>query len=173
MYLWRMMGAEMKKLLRTPNLRSQKGIALLETVPLIVIFAMLLSFGLGMFGIIHTAVLHSIAARAYSFETFRQRTNLYYFREDGSGLKAAESLNFTKKGWRYQAVQSDVDKRRYFIATTRPISIATREPAGDMSGQANNVGIYQMGARNDRISVSPAWIMVGYGICLNANCGGK
>ena len=41
-----------------------------------VIFVMLMSFGMGLFGVVHTAILHSIAARTYSFETFRQRTNL-------------------------------------------------------------------------------------------------
>ncbi|MGZ3723897.1 MAG: hypothetical protein ACXVA9_13230, partial [Bdellovibrionales bacterium] len=92
-------------------LRSQKGIALLETVPLMVIFVMLMSFGMGLFGVVHTAILHSIAARAYSFETFRQRTNLHYFREDGSGLVKSTAMNFTKKGWRYHAIQHENDQR--------------------------------------------------------------
>ena len=152
-------------------LGSQKGIALLETVPLVVIFAMLLSFGLGLFGIIHTAVLHSIAARAYNFEAFRQRTNLYYFREDGSGLSASGSLNFAKKGWRFQAVNHESDPQQKFVATLRPIAMGGRQPTGDDSVSTNNFSIYEMQSRNDRISVNPAWIMVGYGICLNMKCG--
>lgn len=152
-------------------LRSQKGIALLETIPLVVIFAMLLSFGLGLFGIIHTSILHSIGARAYSFETFRQRTNLYTFREDGSGLTPGKGLNFTKKGWRYHAVNHESDTRSKFVATVRPIALGGRVPAGDNSEGTNNVSIYEMQTRNERFSVNPAWIMVGYGICLNMKCG--
>lgn len=161
----------MNQVRRTPNLRSQKGIALLETVPLIVIFAMLLSFGLGMFGIIHTAILNSIGARTYAFETFRQRTNLYFFREDGSGLTASTALNFTKKGWRYHAIQHETDPRNVFVATVRPIAIGNRAPAGDNTETTNNLAIFSMQPRNDRISVNPAWVMVGYGICLNMTCG--
>src|ERR1700690_3071313 len=97
-------------------LQSQSGIALLETIPLLVIFVVLMTFGMGLFGAIHTAVLNSIAARTYSFETYRQRTNLYYFREDGSGLSASTALNYAKKGWRYQAIQHEIDSRLIFVA---------------------------------------------------------
>src|SRR3954467_9209445 len=119
------------------SLNNQKGIALLETVPLLVIFVMLMSYGFGLYGMIHTAVLHSIAARTYSFETFRQRTNLSYFREDGSGLNASTSFNFKKKGWRFQAVQHESDQRNLFIATVRPIALGNRTPAGDATETAN------------------------------------
>jgi hypothetical protein len=153
-------------------LRSQRGIALLETVPLLVIFVMLMSFGMGIFGVVHTAILHSIAARTYSFETFRQRTNLKYFREDGSGLNPSTSFNFSKKGWRYQAIQHESDQRNLFIATVRSISIG-RSPAGDSTENTNNVRVLNIShkERNDKISVNPVWVMVGYGICLDANCG--
>lgn len=145
----------MKKRCTQHILKSQKGIALLETIPLVVIFAMLLSFGLGLFGIIHTSILHSIGARAYNFEVFRQRANLYYFREDGSGLQASGSLNFSKKGWRYQAVNHESDARQKFVATVRPIALGGRVPAGDNTESTNNVAIYDMQTRNERFSVNP------------------
>lgn len=155
----------------TQILASNRGIALLETIPLIVIFVMLMSFGMGLFGVIHTAILHSIAARTYSFETFRQRANLYYFREDGSGLDASKSFNYTKKGWRYQAVQHENDQRSIFVATIRPIALGRAVATADNTETTNNVSIFSMQPRNDHLSVSPAWVMVGYGICLNAACG--
>lgn len=164
-----MMGVDMIKRLIPRHLRSEKGLAILETVPLIVIFIMLLSFGMGFFGIIHTATLHSIGARAYSFETFRNRSNLTYYREDGSGL--TDPFNFTPKGWRFHAVQHESDPRFRFVATARPISIGNNQPAGDSSVESHNVSIYNLPARNERISVNPAWIMVGYGMCLTAVCG--
>lgn len=164
-----MTGAEMKRWLRKSKLANEKGLAILETVPLIVIFVLLLSFGMGFFGIVHTAVLHSIAARAYSFETYRQRTNLYYFREDGSGLD--RPFNFTRKGWRYQAVNHESDTRERFVSTTRPVTIGKGAEAGDANVETHNQNIYQLPVRNQRYSVNPVWVMVGYGICLNANCG--
>ncbi len=165
------MGAEMKRWLKKSKLGNEKGLAILETVPLIVIFVLLLSFGMGFFGVVHTAVLHSIAARAYSFETYRQRTNLYYFREDGSGLD--RPFNFTRKGWRYQAVQHESDTRERFVSTTRPITIGKGAEAGETNADTHNLQIYSLQARNQRYSVNPVWVMVGYGICLNANCGGN
>lgn len=163
------MGVSMWSRLKRTRLGNDKGIAIIETVPLIVIFVMLLSFGMGFFGIVHTAALHSIGARTYAMETFRNRSNLYYYREDGSGL--TRPFNFTNKGWRYHAVQHERDPRDLFVATARPIALGNRTPAGDPSKDTHNQGIYQLLPRNERISVNPAWIMVGYGICLNAQCG--
>jgi hypothetical protein len=152
-------------------LRNNRGIALLETIPLVVIFVMLMSFGMGLFGLIHTAILHSIAARTYSMETFRQRANLSYFREDGSGLDAAKSFNYTKKQWRYQAVQHEADARNVFVATVRPIALGRTIAGGDATETTNNVSIFAMQSRNEKIGINPGWVMVGYGICLRAECG--
>lgn len=158
-------------------LRNERGNAMVETVPLLVIFVVLMSFGMGFFGIVHTAVLHSIAARTYSFETFRQRANLYYFREDGSGLRPGDSLNFTTKGWRYHAVQNEYDPQSKFVATLRPIALGrgtddSRRPATvDQTEQTHNTTLYGIQPRNQSVQVNPVWVMVGYGICLNAPCG--
>jgi hypothetical protein len=162
------MGVEMKALKNT-RIGNEKGLAILETVPLIVIFVLMISFGMGFFGIIHTAVLHSIAARTYAMETFRNRSNLYYYREDGSGIE--RPFNFTSKGWRFHAIMHESDSRDLFVATTRQISMGSSSPEGDSNKETHNQAIYQMGARNEKINASPAWIMVGYGICLNAGCG--
>lgn len=142
---------------------------MLESIPLIVIFMILTSFGMGFFGLVHTAVLHSIGARTYAFETFRQRANLNYFREDGSGL--TRPINYSKKQWRYHAVQHESDPRERFVATARPIAIGRSTAAADASQDTHNQQIFQLQPRNERVSVNPAWVMVGYGICLNASCG--
>lgn len=142
---------------------------MIETIPLLVIFMVLLGFCYGFFGIIHTATLHSIAARTYSFETFRQRTNLNYFREDGSGL--TKPRNFSKKGWRFQAVQHENDPRDRFVATTRPISFGRAVASSENNEDTHNTRVFSIRERNEAVSTNPAWIMVGYGICLNATCG--
>jgi hypothetical protein len=159
----------MKRALTPEILRNEKGFAMLESVPLIVLFVVLTSFGLGFFGMIHTAVLHSIAARAYTFETFRQRANLYYFREDGSGL--SRPINFSRKQWRYHAINHESDPRDLFVATARPIAIGRSTAAEDASIETHNQQIFQLQPRNERVSVNPGWVMVGYGICMNAQCG--
>lgn len=153
------------------HLRNEKGLAMIETVPLLVIFVILTSFGMGFFGVVHTAVLHSIAARTYSFETFRQRSNLYYYREDASGENPAKSINYTKKGWRYHAVQHETDSRDKFVAATRPIAMGTGLGQQSANENAHNRSIFAILPRNERISVNPVWVMVGYGLCLNATCG--
>jgi hypothetical protein len=159
----------MKRALTPEILRNEKGFAMLESIPLIVLFVVLTSFGLGFFGMIHTAVLHSIAARAYTFETFRQRANLYYFREDGSGL--TRPINFSRKQWRYHAINHESDPRDLFVATARPIAIGRSTAAADASVDTHNQQIFQLQPRNERVSVNPGWVMVGYGICMNAQCG--
>jgi hypothetical protein len=167
-----MTGVKMNQLRQaTQILRNEKGMAMLETVPLLVIFVVLTSFGMGFFGVVHTAVLHSIAARTYSYETFRQRTNLTYFREDGSGTDASTAMNFSKKGWRYQAIQHETDDRKKFVATTRPIAMGRAIASADSSENTHNSDIYTILQRNERTSVNPVWVMVGYGICLNPTCG--
>ena len=161
-----MTGASVKK---QTLLRNEKGSAMIETVPLIVIFVVLVSFGLGFFGIIHTAILQSIGARTYAFETFRQRTNLNYFRENGSGL--SRPLNFSRKQWRYHAVNHETDSRELFVATARPIALGRGVAASEVSVDTHNQQIFNLQPRNERVSVNPAWVMVGYGICLNPSCG--
>ena len=145
--------------------------AIVETVPLLVIFVVLMSFGMGFWGVVHTAVLHSIAARTYAFEVFRQRASLMYHREDGSGLNPGDALNYSKKGWRYMAVNHEKDQRNKFVATTRPIALGRAIANSDTTEATHNETIYDLLPRNERTSVNPIWVMVGYGICLNQTCG--
>lgn len=144
--------------------------ALIETIPLLVIFVMFLSYAMGFFGAVHTACLNSISARAYAYETFRNRTNLNYFREDGSAL-TKQPLYLGNKGFRYHAVNTEIDDRPSFIATTRQISIGKSAPQAAAKEPTHNQDIYSILRRNEKVEVSPIWVMVGYGICLNASCG--
>ena len=116
------------------------GTALLETIPLLVIFVILLGFAMGLFGIVHTAVLHSIAARTYSFESFRNRTNLQYFREDGSGLILGDVVEFLEEGCAVSSIiQHESDPRNLFVATVRPVAYGNAVAQGDSSEPTNNL----------------------------------
>ncbi len=153
------------------HLKNQKGIAVIEAVPLIVIFTMLLTFGLGFYGAIHTATLHSIAARTYAFETFRQRTNLTFLREEGSGENAGAATHYKKKGFRYHGVSHELDQRLYFVSTLRPISIDRGVAEAESDGATHNQKVFDLQRRNQAVGVNPIWIMVGYGICIDSRCG--
>jgi hypothetical protein len=163
-----MMGVDMKI---SKPLRNENGMAMIEAVPLLVMFVVLLSFSLGFFGVVHTAVLNSISARAYAYETFRDRTNLNYFREDGSAVKGLGPLWLGAKGFRYHAIQNENDHRSLFLPTLRTIAIGKEEPQQQTSKDIHNSQIYGILPRNERVNVNPVWVMVGYGICLNAACG--
>ena len=149
--------------------------AIIETLPLIVVFVILIAYGLGLWGSIHTGILHSIAARTYAFETFRNRTHLTYFREEGSGFN--DPQQYLNKEFRFHAIQSTVPPQgRTFYATQRPMALtleSEREPA---SMEDHNSNIHVLSGRNQRsggVGVNPIWIMVGYAICLNPQCGGE
>jgi hypothetical protein len=161
------------KKLKRP-IHNNKGQALLEAVPLIVIFVIFFAYSLGLFGVIHSGILFSISARNYAFETFRNRTNVDVFRYSANS-NSGNLVHFREVGFRYHLVYdrrvgSDDDLR----ATAKPIVVGlNREPQGD-DPQTHNVNLYEdviTGERNQAVSVHPAWLMIGYGICIDAQCG--
>lgn len=155
---------------RRPLGKSERGMATLEALPLLVIFTVLMSYGLGMFGIIHTAILHSIAARAYAFETFRNRTDLSLFRENISGISDPQHTRAFKI--RYHGILTEnSDGYSQFVASERPLAVGRQVASAGRTLQNHNSTIFNLAPRNEVVEVSPAWIMVGYGICLDMNCG--
>lgn len=172
----RIMGAKMKKhqARRKNKLKDQSGMALIETIPILVIFLMLIAYGLGFFGVVHTGILNSISARAYAFETFRNRNNVTYFRDSGtSGFS-----HFANIGARVHTVNSESKATEAAVedgqfATTRRLAFG-REVAdvATTEGQ-HNERVYSIEQRNRKggLEASPAWIMVSYGICINSVCG--
>lgn len=159
-----MMKANDRKLLN-----NEKGMATLEALPLLVIFLVFISYGMGLFGVIHTGILYSIAARTYAFETFRNRTDLTYFRENPSG--GGKPAHYKNMGMRFHVIQSDKATAEEIQATSRPISIGRAAASTSSSATDHNSKIFAMQSRNQSVGVSPAWVMVGYGLCLNVTCG--
>jgi hypothetical protein len=153
--------------------KNQKGLAMIETLPILVIFLVLIAFSLGFFGIVHTGILNSIAARAYAFETFRNRADLSYFRDKGDPTQGAPKLYFNK-GFRFHTINDENragDVGPY--ATARPLAIGREIQSSGASVQDHNVEIFSISGRNRTggVEASPAWVMVGYGICVRAACG--
>lgn len=160
--------------------KNQKGMATIEAIPLLIIFIMLVGYGLGLWGYVHSGILYSISARTYAFETFRHRTHLVIFREQGSALgPGADILQHEAAELRYHAIQ---DPSRtalvtsggvQFVASERPISFGRPVPKLKVKEEVHRSTVYEIKPRNQTTDVSPAWLMIGYGICINASCGGS
>ena len=164
-----------------PNLNSESGMATLEALPLVIIFMVMIAYMLGMYGVTHTAILNSIGARNYAFETFRHRADLTYFRSNTT----ANVMSFEAIGARVHAVtneSSETSDGGQFAATIRKIAMgldSSREdfarPPATIHNQegSNNVYAIQDKARNTAIGARDVWIMTQYGICLDAKCGAR
>lgn len=169
------------------HVKNDRGMATIETIPLIMVFVFLICYEFGMFGIIHTGIMQSMSARAYAFETFRNRTNLVYFR-DGPNDELQGLNIFRNVGNRTHGIASEAktasDPNSDGIAAERPLRIGIPFPDDELRrlehsrhDDSHNVKIFNpalVGAqkRNTIVEVNPVWIQVQYGICLNANCGG-
>ena len=170
---------------------NQKGISSVEMIPILLLFALMFNFSLGFFGVVHSGILNSIAARNYTFETFRNRPNLTYLRDiasSGTSLGAeVQESRYTKNNYRFHGIiaeghgSNDSD----WIVTRRPIKFTETNAGMTMIGQANDhsqlvrqitdpgkVSAVFTGKTPDegRSGVSPVWIQTLYGICLNSTC---
>ena len=170
-------------------LQNQKGLALLEVVPIMFIMFLLLGVTLGSWGVVHTAITYSISARHYNFYIFNNRSDLSYLRdcctEDwGSDpnkhfLLKARDRNWSPSGARFSMINSVVppDPNQQYSAVrfanfnNRTSDYSSRDKFIDGRGHRE---IYNLpGDRNRELKADPVWIMVGYGICFDAACGGQ
>ena len=174
---------------RKRNLKNQKGMAVLEALPIIWVMFILLGATLGSWGIVHTSILHSIAARNYNFFLFNNRSDLAYLRDfskqDGYvGLKAEvhgryyRIDNSTGHGKRFSYIVAKLPTLTTETQATlrrvdfRNITYDDRDKFLEGGYAHTNIDTAnKVPDRNKKTKVEPAWIMVGYGICLSANCG--
>lgn len=180
------MGVEMNEASRRKKsvLQNERGIATVETIPLLAIFVILLAYSFGTFGIIHTGILNSIAARTYAFETFRNRTNLVYFRDSVRPGVSIVAQHYKRNHNRVHGIRQEIRPgdpapgEASFYATERPIRIGLGGVVSD--GTRNMASVHNEKIFTDvreqlqtSLGVSPVWVMTQYGICLNADCGGE
>jgi hypothetical protein len=165
-------------------LKNEKGLATVETVPLLLVFVILLAYSFGSFGVIHTGVLNSIAARTYAFETFRNRANVTYFRDSGGNDSSIARLHFKRLGNRIHGIQQEVRPgepaadEAAFKSTERPLRIGFGGIPADASRNTASIHNERVFSdvgeqRQTQVGVSPVWVMTQYGICITAQCGGN
>jgi hypothetical protein len=65
----KIMGVNMK--IKRQFKKSEKGMAIMETIPVLFLLVLVFNFSLGFFGAIHSGILNSIASYNYTLETFR------------------------------------------------------------------------------------------------------
>ena len=153
--------------------KSQKGMAVMELIPIMVIIVILINYSLGFFGAIHTGILNSMAARNYAFETFRNRSNLVYLRD----FIGSEGTNYAKYNQRWHASISDKapasSGQPNFIATERRIDfLGKAQETGNSDLHNKQIGSVIDGKRfTANEGVNPIWVRPQYGICLTAKCG--
>lgn len=161
----------MLKKQRKSTIKNQKGMAVMEMIPLLLIIVLFVNFSLGFFGAIHTGILNSIASRNYTFETFRNRANLTYFKNTGF-----DGTEYSKYGMRIHGTVTDKDNdAKTWIGTARMIDfIESDNRAAEITGTDSSAHGKTRGipdGRNTTVGVNPIWIKTSYGICLNASCG--
>jgi hypothetical protein len=164
-------------LLRGPMItavKNQKGLASIETIAMLLMVSVLIGYGIGYFGIVHTSILNSISARTYAFETFDNRSDLTFFRSNRERNEVDRehfaTLNFRAHGIRTEFF--DPGAERTWHATERSISIG-RPSEGRINENGHN-DLYNQpinGPERGR-GVNPVWIKTVYGICIRAQCGG-
>lgn len=166
---------EKRKSIKKFNRKNQKGMAILETVPMIFIFIALTGFTLGFYGVTQRMILSSIAARAYGYELIRHRANINYLRDVGT-TGPGHSYHVTKS--RLFASRSSSGGPNDFIAEKMPIEFPPRAPSGLGSEDAHNTSAYEdlsrgalQNRRNTKHLFDQVWIKNSYGICLDAACG--
>lgn len=165
----------MLKKQRVSTLRNQKGMAVFEMIPLLMIIVLFVNFSLGFFGAIHTGILNSISSRNYAFETFRNRASLVYFKNTDPAASTV-ATEYSKYGMRIHGTATEKDNSaQNWLATTRMIDfIESDNRAAEITGTDASTHNKTRGVpdgRNTTVGVNPIWIKTTYGICLNASCG--
>lgn len=167
------MGVDMKNKLQKTNIQNRQiqnedGIATMESALLLTIFVVFMTYCIGFFGVVHSGILNSISARAYTFETFRNRTNLTYFRDE----LGTQTLHYNKFGFRAHGIISEkspvsaTDGQWY--VTERSIAQGRESPA---VANRRNPNQLDQALKRETEGANPVWIKTTYGICLNKNCG--
>lgn len=158
--------------------KNQRGNAIIEIIPVLMIFMLIVNFSLGFFGLIHSGILNSIGARNYAFETFRNRSNLNYLRDTPS---SDSKFTYTKSQQRFHVIKNETtpiapDK---FYATRRPIQFSEIRAVANAKGSSSEHEKDKLIREGKKASesgleegVNPAWVRSSYGICLVTTCGG-
>lgn len=152
--------------------KNEKGFAALEAVTFLMAFIMLTVYVIDFFTAIHTGILGSIAARTYLFETLQHRSNVASFREQTQNSGDTE-YNFSKRTHeRFHGI-SDEDQPPLQSGNGQDAAV----PVGRVLTQVKDEDqiendVNNRGLDSGQNRASTIYIKSGYGICVDALCGG-
>jgi len=155
--------------------KTEKGMALVESIPVLFTIVIVFNFSLGFFGSIHSGILNSIGAYNYTLETFRFRSNLIYFRPGASSAQ-----HYLKAKNRVHGVIQDgnvtTESKGRWPATVRKVAFSYPAEDNDngkhlYANKATGIWsvVYGTKDRSD-VDAPEIWIKTVYGICINADC---
>ena len=178
--------------------KSEKGMAIIESIPVLFMIVVVFNFSLGFFGAIHSGILNSIGSYNYTLETFRFRSNLTYFRPGNGDVNYAKVNNrvhgtiqdggeddgentFTNKKWPVTVrgitfnYKAGDPKRDLSSIHERFAPTTGTESDHSFSSTADGTKIWGIKSTTTPTSGDTAqtpriWIKTVYGICLNAEC---
>lgn len=158
------------KSIKTRKNSKERGIATIEAALLLSIFVVFMTYCVGTFGIIHTGVMNSISARAYAFETFRNRANVVYFRDSSYG----DFDQTAKYGVRLHGIVSEKETSNKWTPTERPLAQGREIAEVKANRPQDEDKMNNLYDKKRELSgeVNPVFIKTVYGICLNYECGG-
>lgn len=180
-----------KPILKRKSKKSEEGMAILESIPVLFMIVLVFNFSLGFFGAVHSGILNSIASYNYSLETFRFKSNLVYFRPGGGTTNYAGALSRvhgTIQDGSEDSGDNKADDGKW-PATMRAITFNFKQgTAGrDLAGALDNESGREYKKNPDKTNIwsvistsTPSagetvqtpriWVKTVYGICLNADC---
>ena len=145
--------------------KNSSGIAVVEMLPLLMVFIMFFGLTFGFWQAIHSGTLQSIAARHYAFEVINNRTNLFYGRDEAPDPDNPPTLSdknyYKKNGYRYFSVV------KYQPGIPSPNPDPAKKKLNLFGGSPLNIDDVSGGEK-----ASPIHLKQAYGICLNLHCGG-
>ena len=158
-------------------LKNEKGMAIFEAIPIIIVIVLFLNFSFGFFGVIHTGILNSIASRNYAFETFRHRANLVYFRNTLDTEPSGVAEFSRSKSRLHGTISENSLGILKWHATTRTIdffdfSRRAVEKKGVSRSEHSRIRTLAGGRVSESVhgGVNPVWIKTAYGICMDSAC---
>ncbi|AGH96586.1 hypothetical protein [Pseudobdellovibrio exovorus] len=173
---------------------SEKGMATVESIPMLFLLVVILSFSLGFFGSIHSGILNSIGAYNYALETFRFKSDLMYLRPGADPKENNYKLSNNRvHGILAEGEEAGQQASEDWLATQRSIAYTfspereeeeIRERTRTLASEANRkygergapnniwtvISTYVPKSNSD-IRTPRIWIKTVYGICVNADCG--
>lgn len=155
---------------------TEKGMALVESIPVLFTIVIVFNFSLGFFGSIHSGILNSIGAYNYTLETFRFRSNLMYFRPGASSAQ-----HYLKAKNRVHGVIQDgnvtTESKGIWPATVRQVAFNANVPVNTQGSHKwldQLSGIWSVKSTvpkpDSPVETAEIWIKTVYGICINADC---